>query len=56
MRAIGQRPSALDAGVGCLFIASLPRSCILTIARATSQAELSWLRRTLDTLRAANDG
>ncbi|GAA0680233.1 PadR family transcriptional regulator [Streptomyces malaysiensis subsp. malaysiensis] len=27
----------------------------LTIARATSQAELSWPRRTPDTLRAAND-
>lgn len=32
------------------------RRGILTIAWATSQAELSWLRRTLDTLRAANDG
>lgn len=31
------------------------RRGILTIARATSQAELSWLRRTLDTLRAATD-
>ncbi len=31
------------------------RRGILTIARATSQAELSWLRRTLHTLRAAAD-
>jgi len=28
----------------------------LTIARATSQAELSWLRRTLDSLRDAGEG
>lgn len=31
------------------------RRGILTIARATSQAEQSWLRRTLDSLRAAGE-
>ena len=31
------------------------RRGVLTIARATSRAELSWLRRTLDTLRAGDE-